>query len=90
MNIVDVDMYLDGGTMIIKTDKYTYYFDGEIRSQTPGRLYGGNSTMMNEEEIKILEEKIFEALTEWKDEYSDGKCVVEIIKELKQRKPWKS
>jgi len=85
MKIKNVDMYLDGGTMIIKTDSQTYYFDNEIGTTTPGRLYGGGASHMSPEENAKLEEEIINALKEWDGKYPTGLQAIEQIKEMKNK-----
>jgi hypothetical protein len=41
MEIKKFEMYRDGGTIELTTDKGIFCFDNRIRSNTKGRLYDG-------------------------------------------------
>ena len=71
MKIIKYNVYLDGGTVEIKTDKGVFCFDGRIRSNTEGRLYQGYPKKDNSNIIENsieLEKKLIEALKSHKDE----------------------
>ena len=72
MKIEKIEMYLDGGTIELTTDKGIYCFDDRIQSNTNGRLYEGypkddNSNLI--ENSKDLEEKLIENLKSFKSDY---------------------
>lgn len=72
LTIQGFDMYMDGGTIEITTDKGIFCFDDRLRSETKGRLYNGypkddNSNIINDS--KDLESIIIEKLKNHKDDF---------------------
>lgn len=41
MKIIETDMYLDGGTVLIITDEGDYAVDDRMGSNTPNKIYNG-------------------------------------------------
>ncbi len=65
MEILKIDMYLDGGTLEITTDLGIYCIDNRIKSKTKGVLYCGypkdnNSNIYDNQEL--LKGKIINSL----------------------------
>jgi hypothetical protein len=72
MVIEKFNMYLDGGTVEVTTDKGVFCFDNRLRSNTNGRLFDGypkkdNSNLI--ENYESLEVEIIENLKTFKDEF---------------------
>lgn len=72
MVIERFNMYLDGGTVEVTTDKGVFCFDNRLRSNTKGRLFGGypkkdNSNLI--ENSESLGAEIIENLKTFKDEF---------------------
>jgi hypothetical protein len=68
MHIIKFEMYRDGGTIEITTDKGVFCFDERIQSETKGRLFDGypkndNSNLI--ENSHELEFEIIESLKEY-------------------------
>ncbi len=64
MKIINIDGYLDGGTLRITTETGIYYIDNRIRTLTTGKIYDGypsTSTNILENQSEIRE-AIIEAL----------------------------
>ena len=70
MKVLDYNVYLDGGTVLITTNEGTYSYDNRISSTTKGKLYEGypkgNDSNIIVDSIEI-EKKILEALKEYKN-----------------------
>ena len=67
MKILNVDGYLDGGTIKIVTDEEIYCIDSRIHTVTPGSIYLGypkddNSNMVSEDEQDSLREELKSAV----------------------------
>jgi hypothetical protein len=65
MEVLSYELYKDGGTEEIVTDKGTYCYDHRITSLTKGSLYLGypkddNSNII--EKPEVIEKELFEAL----------------------------
>lgn len=72
MEIVKFEIYKDGGTIEISTDKGVYCFDDRLFSQTKGKLYDGypkkdNSNLI--ENSEDLEKEILECLKFYKNDF---------------------
>jgi hypothetical protein len=72
MEIKKFEMYLDGGTIKLTTDKGIFCFDERIRSSTKGRLYDGypkddNSNLI--ENSVDLEQELIEQLKLFKSDF---------------------
>ena len=72
MEIKKIEMYLDGGTIEIETDKGIFCFDERIGSKTKGRLYDGypksdNSNLI--ENSENLETELIECLKLYKNDF---------------------
>ena len=70
MEIKKFEMYLDGGTIELDTDKGIFCFDERIGSNTKGRLYDGypkddNSNII--ENSEDLENQLIECLKLYKN-----------------------
>lgn len=68
MKVLDVQVYKDGGTMEIETDKGTYCYDHRIGTSTPSQLYLGmpkddNSNII--ENYESIEKELSAALHEY-------------------------
>lgn len=72
MEINKFEMYRDGGTIELDTDKGIFCFDERIRSNTKGRLYDGypksdNSNLIeNSEDLEI---ELIECLKLYKNDF---------------------
>jgi hypothetical protein len=89
MKVIDFSVYLDGGTVLIRTNKGNFAFDYRIKSDTKGKLYDGyprkdNSNIIKKSKIK--EKQILQAL---KDFNSDGSFyknrINDIIEKLEKK-----
>ena len=72
MEIKKFEMYRDGGTIELDTDKGIFCFDGRIGSNTKGRLYKGypkddNSNLI--ENSDDLENQLIECLKLYKNDF---------------------
>jgi len=72
MIIEKFNMYKDGGTIEVTTDKGTFCFDNRIGSETKGKLYNDypkkdNSNLINDS--KELENEIIEKLKVHKNKF---------------------
>ena len=58
MKIIEFKMYLDGGTIEVKTEFLSYCFDGRMRSLTKDRLFivqkMDNSNLVTDDDIKLI------------------------------------
>lgn len=71
MKVLKFEIYKDGGTEEITTNKGIYCFDGRISSKTAGQLFDGypkedNSNLV--QDSGLLEQEIIMALSGYKDE----------------------
>jgi len=83
MEILEIDKYLDGGTIKIITDNNEYYFDKRISSTTKGRLYlsyplKDNSNIV--EDYKSIENDIIFAL----DHFNPDAYEIYIMNEIRE------
>jgi|TARA_B100000767_G_C19255088_1_gene324835 hypothetical protein len=66
MEIKDIDMYKDGGTVKLTTNTGTYYIDNRLRSETKYKLYDNypdrGNLIKDDKEIK---NKLHKALEEY-------------------------
>lgn len=74
MKILDLQMYLDGGTIEIVTDKGTFCIDGRPLA-TKGKVYKGfpksdNSNII--ENYKDIEKEITESLKDYNNDFYEG------------------
>ena len=72
MKIIKYNVYLDGGTVEIETDKGVFCFDKRIGSNTKGRLYEGYPKSDNSNLIETsedLETELIESLKSYKDRF---------------------
>jgi hypothetical protein len=72
MEINNFDVYRDGGTIEVVTDKGIFCFDGRIGSNTKGRLYDGypksdNSNLI--ENSESIEAELIEGLKLYKNNF---------------------
>jgi hypothetical protein len=72
MEIKKFEMYRDGGTIELTTDKGIFCFDERIRSNTKGRLYNGypkkdNSNLI--ENSDELEQELIDSLKSFKSDF---------------------
>jgi hypothetical protein len=72
MEIKKFEMYRDGGTIELTTDKGIFCFDNRIRSNTKGRLYDGypkkdNSNLI--ENSDELEQELIDSLKSFKSDF---------------------
>jgi hypothetical protein len=72
MEIKKFEMYRDGGTIELTTDKGIFCFDKRIRSNTKGRLYDGypkkdNSNLI--ENSDELEQELIDSLKSFKSDF---------------------
>jgi len=72
MEIKKFEMYRDGGTIELTTDKGIFCFDKRIRSNTKGRLYEGypkrdNSNLI--ENSDDLEQELIDSLKSFKSDF---------------------
>jgi hypothetical protein len=72
MEIKKFEMYRDGGTIELTTDKGIFCFDKRIRSNTKGRLYNGypkkdNSNLI--ENSDELEQELIDSLKSFKSDF---------------------
>jgi hypothetical protein len=72
MEIKKFEMYRDGGTIELTTDKGIFCFDERIRSNTKGRLYDGypkrdNSNLI--ENSDDLEQELIDSLKSFKSDF---------------------
>ena len=72
MEIKKFEMYRDGGTIELDTDKGIFCFDGRIGSNTKGRLYKGypkddNGNLI--ENSDDLENQLIECLKLYKNDF---------------------
>jgi hypothetical protein len=72
MEIKKFEMYRDGGTIELTTDKGIFCFDKRIRSNTKGRLYDGypkrdNSNLI--ENSDDLEQELIDSLKSFKSDF---------------------
>jgi hypothetical protein len=87
MIVDNIDMYLDGGTVIVSMKNGpVYYFDFECDTKTPGRLSGGETSQMTDEEKVFLQTQIFEAMKLFKNNYLNGSDAIEMINEHKEQR----
>lgn len=83
MEILQIDKYLDGGTIKITTDSDEYCFDDRLSSITIGKLYLGyplkdNSNIISD--YKSIESDIILAL----DYFHPDACEIYLINEIKE------
>jgi len=82
MKVLDYNVYLDGGTILITTNDGTYSYDNRISSTTKGKLYLGyprgddSNIVIDSDEI---EEKIIDALKDYKNLLYDA-SIEDLIK----------
>lgn len=72
MEIKKFEMYKDGGTIELTTDKGIFCFDKRIRSSTKGRLYDGYPKSDNSNLIENsdgLEQELIERLKLFKSDF---------------------
>lgn len=72
MEIKKFEMYLDGGTIELTTDKGIFCFDERIESNTKGRLYEGYPKRDNSNIIENsdgLEQELIDSLKSFKSDF---------------------
>lgn len=86
MEILKLNGYLDGGTIMITTNEDIYSIDSRIRTKTKGYIYLGypnkddSNILLNQEEIKI---KLLEAIENYDESDIAFKFKPSIIRLLK-------
>lgn len=72
MKIKNIESYLDGGTIEIRTDKGNYFIDKRLNSITENKLYFGYPEQDNSniivKHLDKVEKELFEALEEYNPE----------------------
>lgn len=66
MKLLDYNVYLDGGTVLIATNEGTYFYDNRIWSTTKGKLYNGYPKG-DDLNITEIEKKIINVLKTYKN-----------------------
>ena len=73
MKILSYDNYLDGGTLMLKTDKGTYYVDSRIGTKTQDEIYDKYPDDEGAEYVSPeIKEEIRKCLKGYHDQYLAG------------------
>lgn len=83
MEIKEMEMYKDGGTVKLITNTDTYYIDNRLRSETKHKLYDNYPDMGNIiKDDKEIKNKLYKALENYHDNFYSPTTINYIRKSL--------
>lgn len=80
MTILHIDMFLDGGTVVVETNKGMYYIDSRIKTTTKGKVYTDEKCAIPAEPnaVKLL----YKALNQQKYCIDEGLMMIKVWEKL--------